>query len=250
MDCFITKLKADLDNELLPDVGYAVMAEFEGENVSITQYAECQLYCDNYPLKLVGDGYFFDDNNVNKGKSFMWNSSSKAYGIHVNSGKVILESKYGDQRVYCSLFKASATNHIDIDSCLKATNGSNISTIRFAAKYLTGNIENPKIWKLGNYITLFSTNPSNVTGNIENIVRTSSAGFGNLKIKNHPLITGRLEKLFEAIATTVASSSNRSVVIEACPNVTWNGQNIVGTLSGTVSFDGNGGYTTSLTYYF
>lgn len=244
MDCLVTKLKATVDNEFLLPIGYSTIAEFK-DPVELQQTETVQFYTNNEKLKLLGNGYFIIGGS-NVGKETYWNSGSQTTnGVHIG-GKAIIIGKYDDMRVY---MKVTGAERIDIDEALLAANPSNISSITFEANNIGGSIENTRLGRFA-YLTVKANSSSTLTGNIENINRISTSELRQFRLYNHPYVTGRVENFLNNIKQNAADNtgSNKfNVYITNCPNITYNGQNIVGILTGNLA-KVNGEWTGTLSY--
>lgn len=245
-NCLVKDLKGGMD-KVLPIFGYATIAELEGNNVEVLQPEQVSFYNDAGVIKLSGDGYIIKD-SINSGKEVYWvNYVSTGYGIHINSGKVFVQCTYNDLRVAMSLRGSFDTScivkNVDLSSAMLACNADDktINTIEFVSLNMDGNIEKISGFPF-RYLEIRSVNPSSIVGNIDNITRLNNGStISKIRLENHPLIEGSLETFFDNVCSTAADGSF-NLSITNCPNITYNGIGITGSLNKTITIS-NGSWS-------
>lgn len=243
-NCLKTQLKANIQNELLPDFGYQLIELFSEGSVN---YDISELYRNSgKTVYLKGDAYFTNNNGDNLGKS---SGAVADVAIHLNGGKVLFELPDG---LYTgntlAYFKLKRNNNVvcnfdtSVFRLLQAASASNFGVTYFYIETTTikGKLSDLFNTPIKNGLSEFVVSPSKLspdfTGSIDDITIDSNYGTKTyaFELKNVPSITGELKTLIDKIAactgrsltTTGTASSVLSIQFVNTPLVTFNGTSI------------------------
>ena len=241
-NCLVTKLNGSVHNDTLPLLGYQQFAfslSDRGKSEGI------QLNSSSVkPIRLIGDGYFINENNESLGKETVQDIN----GIYMNTpGSFLINIPNNfregeDVRVILGQgrYENLVMEETSVEKLLKivgtSTSAKFYPSFSIKTKALFGDVTKLlNLWGNGSFELVITEESNNAYGNLDDVVlhgESSNSLWGYyFTINNMPRLTGNLETLLNKFAqhigyTSTPEDHDMYFTLWNCPLVKYKGESI------------------------